>query len=354
MAEETITENKKPETAASADRQRKQEAPEENYNRFIEEHVLPYILPRREERYLNREPERPIYCAFYTADGPDTHAPEAVRGIILISHGFTETADKYFEVIYYFLKAGYHVCIPEHCGHGRSYRLVGEDLSLVYTDSWQRYVDDLSFIAKSAKSRWSQEPQLPLFLFAHSMGGGIGAALAAQEPQLFRRILLSSPMIRPCTGSVPWPAAKLIVNVMCRLGREKSYVIGQHGYNGKETFEECFATSRSRWAWYKAKTDAEPLYQTYAASYGWLREAIRLNRFLIKDAWKQITAPVLLIQAADENVVSKKQQELFVRKLDARLVRIPGAKHEIFRSDDKTVERYIQGCLKFYGSSESA
>mgnify|MGYP000046069714 FL=1 len=29
-------------------------------------------------------------------------------------HGFTEAAPKYDEMIYYFLKAGYHVYMPEH------------------------------------------------------------------------------------------------------------------------------------------------------------------------------------------------------------------------------------------------
>ncbi|MCD7806146.1 MAG: alpha/beta hydrolase [Lachnospiraceae bacterium] len=325
----------------------------------MEERVLPYILPRREERYLSREAGQQIYCAFYTAgDGfakPDEDRPDAdVRGILLIAHGFTETADKYFEVIYYFLKAGYHVCIPEHCSHGRTYRLAGEDLSLIHTDSWQRYVDDLSFVAESAKSYWQQLPELPLFLFAHSMGGGIGAALAAQKPRLFYKAILTSPMIRPLTGGVPWPVAKLIVYVMCALGREKSYVIGQHAYDGRETFQKSCATSYVRWAWYKEKTDAEPLYQTCAASYGWLREAARLNRFLMRDGWKRMEAPVLVVQAEKETVVSKEQQKLFVKKLAAsvsvRMEQIPGAKHEIFRSDDETVSRYMNVILEFLSS----
>ncbi|MCD8380184.1 MAG: alpha/beta hydrolase [Lachnospiraceae bacterium] len=330
--------------------------PEENYMRFMEECVFPYILPRREECYLSREAGRQIYCAFYTAgeccSEQRTEADERdknVSGIILIAHGFSETADKYFEVIYYFLKAGYHVCIPEHCGHGRTYRLVKEDSSLIHTDSWQRYVDDLGFAAESAKSYWQQNSERPFFLFAHSMGGGIGVALAAQKPHLFDRVLLTSPMIRPLTGGVPWSVTKLIVSVMCTLGKEKSYVIGQHVYDGKETFEESCATSYARWAWYKNKIDSEPLYQTCAASFGWLREAIRLNRFLIRDAWRQIKVPVLLIQAEEENVVSKEQQEVFVKKLTASadIVCIPGTKHEIFRSDDETVRRYMDRVLEF-------
>ncbi len=333
--------------------------PEENYAQFMEKCVLPYVLPRREECYLSREEGRRIYCAFYTAGGispkPGADSPDAdVQGIILIAHGFGETADKYFEVVYYFLKAGYHVCIPEHCGHGRTYRLVGEDPYLIHMDSWQRYVDDLSFVAKAARNHWKQSPELPLYLFAHSMGGGIGAALAAQKPRLFRKVLLMSPMIRPRTGGVPWPVTKLIVFVMCALGREKSYVIGQHGYDGRETFEDSCATSCARWTWYKNKIDGEPLYQTCAASYGWLREAVRLNRFLMRDGWKQTEAPVLLLQAEKETVVSKEQQERFVKKLaasaDVRIERIPGAKHEIFRSDDETVNHYINVILEFFSS----
>ncbi len=358
--------------------------PEENYPKFMEKQVLPCILPCREERYLLREPGRKTYCAFYTADlhknesrmeknGGESGAessmediggcsaqscaegdrnaanePDAAKGIILISHGFTETADKYFEAIYYFLRAGYHVCIPEHCGHGRSYRLVEDDLSLVHTDSWQRYVKDLSFAAHAAKKHWTRD--LPLYLFAHSMGGGVGAALAAREPELFDRVVLSSPMIRPLTGGVPWLVTKGIVAAMCLSGRERSYVIGQHAYDGTEIFEMGFATSPARYAWYREKTDTEPLFQMYGASYGWLREAIRLNQFLMKEAWKQITAPVLLIQAGNETVVSNRAQAEFVRKLmRVRFIKIPGAKHEIFRSDDETLERYLKCILSMLG-----
>ncbi len=63
------------------------------------------------------------------------------KGVVVISRGFTESAVKYDEVAYYFLKEGYHVYIPEHCGHGRSYRLTA-DPSLVHIDTWRRYIRD--------------------------------------------------------------------------------------------------------------------------------------------------------------------------------------------------------------------
>ena len=89
---------------------------EQNFMEQMERIVEPYLAKRRKESFLERDSGRNIFCAFYQADEPD--------GIVLISHGFTETADKYHELAYYFLKAGFHVCVPEHLGHGRSSRLV--------------------------------------------------------------------------------------------------------------------------------------------------------------------------------------------------------------------------------------
>ena len=45
-------------------------------------------------------------------------------GIIVISHGFSEFAEKYQEMVFYFLQAGYSVFVPEHRGHGSSQRKV--------------------------------------------------------------------------------------------------------------------------------------------------------------------------------------------------------------------------------------
>ena len=42
------------------------------------------------------------------------------RGAVVISHGFTEFGRKYSEMVWYFLLAGYSVCVFEHRGHGHS------------------------------------------------------------------------------------------------------------------------------------------------------------------------------------------------------------------------------------------
>lgn len=125
--------------------------------------VEPYLAAHAEEFYWERESGHPIHVLRYRAFRP--------RGVVVISHGFTENAEKYKEIVYYFIKEHFHVYLPEHCGHGKSYRLV-EDPSLVYVDSYHRYVEDLLFVARKAKAeacglpgsfsiltRWAAESQ---------------------------------------------------------------------------------------------------------------------------------------------------------------------------------------------------
>lgn len=321
---------------------------ENNYRREMLETVEPYLAKRKTEFGVCREPGRELYCACFRAE----HA----AGTVLISHGFTETAEKYGEAVYYFLKNGYHVYMPEHCGHGHSYRLA-EDPSLVHVDSYRRYVEDLLAVAKLAAR---EQPDLPLYLFGHSMGGGVAAAALAGEPNLFCRAVLSSPMIRPSTGGVPWPLAKLTASALCLLGKKKSYVPGQHAFDGKETFADSAATSLERFTFYQEKRNREPLYQMSGASCGWLREAGRLNRFLRGRAWKMIETPLLIFQAGQDTFVSAPEQDRFAAlvqktgRTTAQLVRVPEARHEIYNSPDGTIGPYWEKIFRFLDVREAA
>jgi lysophospholipase len=312
---------------------------EETYQEKMNNVVVPYLTERQSVLWLEREKGRKIYCVRYLTD--------KARGMVLISHGFTETAEKYLECIWYFLKAGYHVYVIDHCGHGHSYRLT-DAVSLVHTDGYSRYVDDLLYVAHLAKQEHST---LSLSLYGHSMGGGIAAAAAAREPELFRKLILSSPMIRPKTGPVPWPIARCIAEVSCLIGKEQSYVAGQGPYQGPEQFQDSAATSRARFSYYQEKRQGDAIYQMNAPSYGWLKSAGRLNGYLQYVGWRRIQTPVLLFQAEDDAFVSKREQKRFARKLNrngkVHILEIPGTKHEIYNSETKVLKFYWEQIFDF-------
>lgn len=303
--------------------------------------VAPYPTEKRTERYLEREAGRQIYYARYQAEEP--------KAILLISHGFTETAEKYFELAYYFLKSGFHVYIPEHLGHGRSTRLV-EDLSLVHVENFHDYAEDLLAVASLAKK---DAPELPLYLYGHSMGGGIAACAAAMEPDAFGRVILSSPMIRPQTGRLPWAAVKAAIFAKLLLGKGRCYLDGHCPFGDEETFADSASTSKTRFDYYQKKRRSEKLYQTSGASNRWLAEAIRMERYLLSEGWKQIQAPVLLFQAERDTFVCGNAQEQFARQIHRqtpgliKLVRVPGAKHEIYNAGEELLAPYMAKILDF-------
>lgn len=324
---------------------------ENEYLYRMNKEAEPYLELHRQEKYVsnaenfirgkNKDFSRKIHIQYYLAKNP--------RGVIVISHGFTEGSPKYDEMIYYFLKAGYHVYMPEHMGHGLSYRLTA-DPSLVHVDIWKRYVRDFLKVCREIKGT---HPDLPLILFAHSMGGAIGGISASWEPGLFQKIILSSPMIRPLTGKVPWPLVVLIAHFECFFGKAQKYVAGQKLYDGGESFETCAGTSESRFERYDKIRRAHKELQTCAASYGWLLAAIKMSWYLRIWGWKKIKIPVLFFQAENDDFVSVRALKRFAGKVkqqgssSCKYIYMPGTKHEIYCSDDSSMEKYLKQIFRF-------
>ena len=129
--------------------------------------------------------------------------------------------------------------------------------------------------------------------------------------------------------------------------------VGQHPYEGRENFETSSSTCKVRFEYYQDKKEKEPLFQTNGASYSWLYQAGRLNRYLQRKAWKQIQSPVLIFQSAEDHLVSKPEQVRFVVKLARRgltsgtMIIVPGTKHEIYGSGSRILRGYWKRIFAF-------
>ena len=133
---------------------------EVNYDETMKTTVEPYLKQRCISGYTDSyDAVGKLHVLRYQADMP--------KGVIVICHGFTESYPKYDELVYYFLQAGYHVWLPEHCGHGWSYRLT-KDSSLVHIDTWKRYIRDFLKICQMAKKEY---PNLRLSLLFTAAAG---------------------------------------------------------------------------------------------------------------------------------------------------------------------------------------
>ncbi|PWG67022.1 alpha/beta fold hydrolase [Bifidobacterium callitrichidarum] len=277
-------------------------------------------------------------------------ATATFRGAVVISHGFTEFAEKYDELVWYFLLAGYSVCVLDHRGHGKSARNV-ENRCMVWIDDWRRYVVDLAAFAQTIGQQYAAG--MPLNLFCHSMGGGIGAAVLEQYPTLFDKAVLSAPMIAPATG-MPLGVARVLVGVLCKLGFSHKRVFGQGDFTPEFSMKGNEGASEARERWYFKLRCENPEYQTYCAAFEWVRQALKLNRAILSpSACSEVETPILLFQSGRDIWVLNKPQNRFVELVkdgggEATIVRFPESRHEIFSMPNSTFRPYLEQILKFY------
>ena len=135
-------------------------------SRFIEDMektVVPKLSKIKESGYYGTNDGKRLYY--------EKFINENERAVVVISHGFCEFAEKFEEVIYYFLCKGYSVYIPEHRGHGKSDRDV-DDLSKVYVKSFDEYVSDFAgFVNDIVKKETEKDKKI--ILYAPTFRGNI-------------------------------------------------------------------------------------------------------------------------------------------------------------------------------------
>ena len=269
--------------------------------------------------------------------------PEAAHAIVLV-HGFTEYTEKFSEILYYFYEEGYSVFMMDQRGHGRSGRKT-DNPDLVYVDSFEEYVLDLKYFIERIVRKYA--PDLPLFLYGHSMGGCISGLFLERYPDAFRAAVLTSPMLKIDFGSLPDPAVNAMATFSRIVNREKRPAPGAVPFSPKPDFPGTCATSEARYLYTLGQQIAHKAYRTCGATFGWVRAAIGATEQVLRNA-ALADLPILICQAGIDTLVDNAGQEVFAANApDARIVRFPTSKHEIYRSPKDVLEVYMKTVLGF-------
>ncbi|CDM69019.2 hydrolase of alpha/beta superfamily [Clostridium bornimense] len=317
---------------------------EDNYIGDMEEIVEPYLEENMEDGYFEGEKSSSIYYKKYVV--------EDAKGAIAISHGFSESLEKYNEIIYYFIKKGYSVFAMEHRGHGLSVNLGKEDKTQIDVEDFDYYVEDFKTFLDEIVMKEKGEEEL--FLFAHSMGGAIGTLFLERYPNYFDAAVLSSPMLEINTGSTPAPIAKLIANLYDIIGKGDKYVLGQEPFSGEYEFEESGTTSKNRYDYSYNKTKNDERYQKGGASFRWLKESFDATKeALKKENASKIETPILLFQADNDTFVKPNGQAILANEVkNCDVVFLKGSKHDLYRHSDDFLRDYLNNIFKFYENND--
>ena len=113
------------------------------------------------------------------------------RAVLVVLHGLKDHSSRYAALAQALVDRGFAVYAFDLRGHGES---PGER---VWVDSFDQYLDDLDAFMKLVRQR---EPGRPVFLFGHSMGGGIAALWTITRQPDLAGLVLSGPALKPGAG----------------------------------------------------------------------------------------------------------------------------------------------------------
>lgn len=305
---------------------------ENTFAQSMESIVEPALAEIAYDNYFEALDGKKIHFVYYKAENP--------VGNIAICHGFTESAEKFREMCWYFHNMNLNVFILDNRGHGYSHRH-NNNPHVVHVKFFDQYVEDLQKLVKRVIRKTA--PELPLYLYAHSMGGAIAVQHMQKYPGVFSKVILSAPMIKPRTAGIPEGIARFVTRAFILFGKEKEKVIGYKGFNPDRTYEESHDTSKARFDYYHKKRCENEKYQTSAPSNRWVNEAIRITKLNLDEKRNaDITAQVLLCQPQEDSSVFSEMEDVFIKQVkNGRLVKFTDCRHEIYNSIDSTVKEYL-------------
>lgn len=135
------------------------------------------------------------------------------KAIVVISHGFGEHSLRYDHVAQHLNQNGYIVYALDYRGHGSS---AGAKAQIKHVGDYQPELAQLIDLAKT------DYPDLPCFLFGHSMGGAVALGYAYENQAKLKGLLLSAPYLRNAAPVSPLlvSVAKIVANIAPNLGTQ--------------------------------------------------------------------------------------------------------------------------------------
>lgn len=272
---------------------------------------------------------------FHGADGVALRAAlwrpaGEATGSVVLSPGRTEPIEKYFEVISELLERGFVVLAHDWRGQGLSQRLLPDRMR-------GHAADRRAFVSDHQALLDAFEAQLPppRVALAHSMGGCFLVLSLPGETRLDAAVM-TAPMLGVHLGPLPLWLSQAVANSLCRLGLPGAYVPrgAYDPVNAGFDPGNILTHDRARFERHRAQLQACPDLALGGVTWGWLQQAFEAMAAARASA-EAIATPLLILIGAEEKLVVNAATRAFAAAApNARLVEIPGSRHEILMETD--------------------
>lgn len=307
---------------------------EENYSHIMKTEVEPYLEKRGREDFIFTPDNRKLHYEAYEKT--------LSRGSIVILHGFTESAEKFRELAFYFRKAGYSVFSLDMEGHGKSHRSSAKK-EKVEIDTFDTYADDLDLFIERVVAPATKIGDINIY--SHSLGSTVALLHMMKHPYSVKKAVLSSPMVCGNMG-MPVDVAGTVAKLLCALGGKGIPAPGRCVFDEKQTVEGSDATSKARFEYYHEKRKAESLYQTSGPSFGWVKASLEARDKIL--SCKDVAADALIFLPEEDRQLLHSYTRDFAEEADIKIKEVKGSRHEIFMSSNEVLSWYIGQVLDFF------
>jgi len=252
---------------------------------------------QHKESYFVGSDDISLYMQTWQADNP--------RAVIALVHGFGEHSGRYQNLVRYLTPRGYTICAYDHRGHGRSPGQRG------HIKSWAEFRTDLKHFLETVRIK---QPDLPLFLMGHSMGGLIALEFILHEPDQIHGVIASAPLLAQPKIS---PVLILISRILAKIS--PSFSISTN----------LDVSSISRDPQIIAAYQQDPLVHDKASAGFGTELTAAIARTL--DYADRFRLPLLILQGAEDSLVPVHGGQQFYQNAatdDKELIVYPGGYHE--------------------------
>lgn len=260
--------------------------------------------PPADEEYLSVAREGRLFARQARPQGPE-------RALVVLVHGFGEHSGRYGHVAESLVARDFSVVGWDLRGHGRSSGARGDIAGRGCL------VDDLAAICARYRRK-----SLPLFIFAHSLGGQIALQLLENDPAICRGAVIASPWLRLAFDPSPWKLSLAWVAMRVWPG------FAQRTSVRRERLSRDFAHLSSF-------PDADLMHHRISARMYFAARAAGEQAFA---AAGRLRTPLLLLHGDDDPVTSHHATcEFFERagSADKTLRIFPASRHETHNDLDR-------------------
>jgi alpha-beta hydrolase superfamily lysophospholipase len=241
------------------------------------------------------------------------HRVENASATLVFIHGLAEHTGRYRHIVAEFTGRGYSCFVMDLRGHGRS------GGKRVFVNRFSEYVEDTDRAVQWVKNA---QPDVPVFVVGHSMGGLIAATYALTHADRIAGVVLSSPAFG---AAVPIPAWKnLLGKVASRVHPALAVPTG----------------ISSRWISRDPAVvtayDNDPLV-TKKATARWYTEFLDAQEQLFAQA-QRFKIPYLMLVASADKIVDPAAMQRFhgmSGSEDKAMEVYPELYHEVFNEPEK-------------------